>query len=123
MHSMDGLITGINTIGPLFGAAAYLTNLIVNGITLAYPSRPTWAAWLMAMSVALLATMILAGATLPLATVWDRQVWSQIVLVGLLAGAGASGANSVQRKADETRVQAVRDDAAAERIRTITGGR
>ncbi len=95
----------LGTIGALLGSAAYFTHLLVNGLTLAWPSRPRWFGWLAAMLGGMLLTGMLAVASLPADTEWTRQIVARIMLVGLAAGGAAAGASVTQTSAEASRKQ------------------
>lgn len=117
---MDGL-SGIGIVASLQGGAALLTGLVVNGVTLAWPERPPWAAWALAMVLGILFTALVAVATLPEGTPWTVRTFAQVAIVGIITGSAAAGVNSTQRKADEGRIAAVQQEIDAERIRTKVG--
>jgi hypothetical protein len=104
---MDGIITNLPIMGPLLGSAAFLAHNATNGLTIAWPKRPVWAGYVASVVFGLLFTILLALALLPLDEPWTRQTYAQIILVGLMAGASAAGANGVQRKADQERTAKV----------------
>lgn len=97
----------LGTIGALLGSAAYFTHLTINGLTLAVPRRSSGVAWLLAITLGICLTFVLALATLPPDMIWTRQTYAQIVLVGLAAGAGAAGASVTQASAEAKRKQAM----------------
>ncbi len=99
----DSFNLNLGTIGALLGSASYFTHLIVNGLTLGWPKRPSWLAWLAALLLGVLMTCLLSLATLPADTPWTRQTMAQIVLVGLAAGGGAAGASVTQASATAKR--------------------
>lgn len=85
------------------GAAAGLTNAIVNGVTLAWPTRPSWFALSCALVFGIIVTFIAAFAYLPATVVFDRQAYAQIVLAGLGSGLAAAGIGASAQSASEKR--------------------
>ncbi|HSH78459.1 MAG TPA: hypothetical protein VLA19_08005 [Herpetosiphonaceae bacterium] len=103
----DGLDVNLGSIGALLGSAAYFSHLLVNGMTLGWPTRPHWVAWLMAMVTGTVLTFLLAIATMPSDAIWTLQTYARIVLVGLGAGGAAAGASVTQTSAEATRKRAM----------------
>ncbi len=100
-------ITNLGEIGALLGSAAYFTHLTINGITLAFPKRPSWAAFAGAIGFGVLFTILLAIASGVAAT--DQvtsQVVAQIILVGISAGGAAAGTSVTQASAEARRKRA-----------------
>jgi predicted RND superfamily exporter protein len=84
-------------------ASGGITNAVINGITLYFPSRPKWAAFLAALVVGIIVAFIGALSFLPATATLDRQVVSQIVMVGLGAGLAAAGLGVTQASAEAHR--------------------
>ena len=87
-------------------SAAYVTGLLTNGFTLFSPERPSWMAFALALMIGILATGVLAMATLPASEPFTRQSWAQIVIVGIFAAGGAAGGAVTQASATSKREQA-----------------
>lgn len=87
------------------GAAAGVTNTLVNAVTMAWPTRPSWAALICALLFGIVLTFLAAYAYVPGMLVFDRQAYAQIVLAGLGSGLAAAGigasSSSAQTKRDE----------------------
>jgi len=97
-------IANLGEIGALFGSAAYFTHLTINGITLAFPKRQSWAAFAGSLIFGVFFTILLAVASGVAAT--DRitmQVVAQVVLVGISAGGAAAGTSVTQASAEAKR--------------------
>jgi MFS family permease len=89
-------------------SAAYIAGLLVNGFTLAKPDRPSWMAFGLALVIAVLATGLLALATLPPDYGLTRQDYAQIFIVGIFAAGGAAGGSVTQSSATAKREQATK---------------
>jgi predicted RND superfamily exporter protein len=87
-------------------SAAYITNLLVNGFTLISPSRRSWVAFGVALLIGIVATFVLALATLPADQALTRQDYAQMVIVGIFAAGGAAGSSVTQASATAKREQA-----------------
>lgn len=57
---MDPRIANPGQISTLFGSAAYCSHLAMNGLTLAFPKRPSWVAFVGAIEFGVLFTALLA---------------------------------------------------------------
>lgn len=84
-------------------SAAYVVGLLVNGFTIFKPERKSWLAFGLALLIGILATLLLAYATLPADLVLTRQDYAQIVIVGIFAAGGAAGASTTQASATAKR--------------------
>ncbi len=87
-------------------SAAYLTGLLVSGFTLFSPGRKSWLAFGLAVVIGIIATGVLALATVAADVVFTRQTYAQIVIVGIFAAGGAAGASVTQASATSKREQA-----------------
>lgn len=87
-------------------SAAYVVGLLVNGFTIFKPERKSWLAFGLALLIGIIATLVLAFATLPADLVLTRQDYAQIVIVGIFAAGGAAGASTTQASAQAKRDQA-----------------
>jgi hypothetical protein len=87
-------------------SAAYIAGLLVNGFTLVKPDRPSWVAFGLALIIAVIATCILAFATLPADYTLTRQDYAQIFIVGIFAAGGAAGGSVTQSSATAKRDKA-----------------
>lgn len=87
-------------------AAAGLTNGIVNGITMFVPGRAKWVAFVSALLCGVTISAIAAFAYLPADLPFNRQVWAQVVIVGIGAGLGAAGLGVTQASAEARRQEA-----------------
>ncbi len=106
-------IANLGEIGALFGSSAYFTHLTINGITLAFPKRQSWAAFAGSLVFGVFFTILLAVASGVAAT--DQittQVVAQIVLVGISAGGAAAGTSVTQASAEARRIRENRPAAA-----------
>jgi small-conductance mechanosensitive channel len=86
-------------------AAAGLSNGIVSGITMAWPARPKWIAFVAALLIGILISAVAAFAYLPADLAFNRQVWAQVVIVGIGAGLGAAGLSISQASAEARRTE------------------
>lgn len=84
-------------------AAAGLTNGIINGMTMFVPTRAKWVAFVAALICGVLISAVAAFAYLPADLAFDRQVWAQVVIVGIGAGLGAAGLSVTQASAEARR--------------------
>lgn len=96
MDELGGMIVSATS-------AAYITSLLVNGFTLARPDRRSWVAFALALGIGIIATGLLAFATLPPDIVFNRKDYAQIVLVGIFAAGGAAGSAVTQASAESKR--------------------
>lgn len=87
-------------------ASAGLTNGIVSGITLFFPSRKSWVAFVLALVSGILLSFLAAAAFLPPDAVFDRQVVAQLVITGLGAGLASAGLSVTSASATAKREQA-----------------
>lgn len=87
-------------------SAAYIVGLLVNGFTLFRPGRASWLAFGIALVIGILATAVLALATLPPDVALTRQSYAQMVIVGIFAAGGAAGSAVTQASATSKREQA-----------------
>lgn len=99
MDELGGMIVSATS-------AAYVTNLLVNGFTLVSPGRRSWVAFAVALVIGIVATGVLALATLPADAVLTRQDYAQMVIVGIFAAGGAAGSSVTQASATAKREQA-----------------
>jgi|GEM_PF-3243604 len=86
-------------------SAAYLTGLLVSGFTLFSPGRKSWLAFGLAVGIGIIATGLLAVATLPPDVALTRQSYAQMIVVGIFAAGGAAGASVTQASATSKREQ------------------
>jgi hypothetical protein len=101
-------LSQFGVIGALATSAAWLVQLIVSGLTLAQPGRPSWLPWLASVLLGIVFVALLALATGALdGTLPWPQLAAQVVIVGIVAGGGAGGANAAAAAAERKR-QAVR---------------
>lgn len=98
MDDLGGMIVSATS-------AAYITGLLVNGFTLARPDRRSWVAFALALLIAIVATAVLAFATLPPDRLFTRQDYAQIVVVGIFAAGGAAGHSVTQASAEAKRAR------------------
>lgn len=98
----------LGAVGALLGGAAYFTNLTVSGITLAFPKRPSWVAFVSALllGVCYAALLAIANGAL-LSEPITGQAVAQVLLVGIAAGGGAAGATVTQTSANNRRQDAL----------------
>jgi hypothetical protein len=87
-------------------AASGITNGIINGITMGFPSRPKWVAFVAALIIGIIAAAVGAFAYLPPDLTFNRQVWAQVVIVGIGAGLAAAGLGVSQASAQSKREEA-----------------
>lgn len=87
-------------------ASAGLTNGLVSGLTLAFPSRPRYVAFLAALGTGVLLSFLAAAAYLPASITFDRQTIAQVIVTGLGAGLAAAGLSVTQSSATAAREQA-----------------
>lgn len=97
----------LGTIGALLGSAAYFTNLTVSGITMAFPKRPSWLAFVSALLLGIFYAALLSMANgMLLNGPLTGQAIAQVLLVGMAAGGGAAGATVTQTSANARRQDA-----------------
>lgn len=96
-------------IGALATGVAFLTQMLVAGLTLWQPQRPAWVAWVASLIVGILMCFLMAAA----AGVFHGldvppldQLLAQIIIVGMVGGAGAGTANQLATKAEAKRLAA-----------------
>lgn len=87
------------------GAAGGLANGIVSGITMAFPDRPKWVAFALAMLVGILVAGIAAFAYLPPDVPFNRQMVAQVIIIGIGSGLAAAGLSVSQASAQSRREQ------------------
>lgn len=87
-------------------AASGITNGLVNGLTLAWPSRPKYVAFLAALLVGIVAAILGAFAYFPPFEPFTRQTWAQVIIVGIGAGLAAAGLGVTQASAQSRRQEA-----------------
>lgn len=104
MDELGGMIVSATS-------AAYITGLLVSGFTLISPGRRSWVAFGVALAIGIIATGVLALATLPPDYTLTRQDFAQMVVVGIFAAGGAAGQSVTQASAESKR----------ERSKNITG--
>lgn len=104
MDELGGMIVSATS-------AAYITGLLVNGFTLLSPGRKSWVAFALALGIGIIATGLLAFATLPADLTLNRKDFAQIILVGIFAAGGAAGQSVTQASAESKR----------ERSKAVTG--
>lgn len=85
------------------GAAAGIVNAMVSGVTMVWPARPPAAAFALALVFGVGITFLAAFAYVPASTVFDRQVYAQIILAGLGSGLAAAGVGAAQTSAQAQR--------------------
>jgi signal transduction histidine kinase len=95
---MDASIVGLIT-----AAASGITNALVSGVTMFWPTRPKYAAFVLALVLGVLVTLLAAIAYLPATATLDRQAFAQIVLAGLGSGLAAAGIGVSQASAEAKR--------------------
>jgi len=106
---MDPTLVNLGDIGALFGSAAYFTHLAINGLTLAFPKRPSWVAFVGAIECGVLFTALLAIARGPAPEQASiAQLVAQVILVGIAAGGAAAGTSVTQASAEAKRQRATR---------------
>lgn len=105
-------LSQFGVIGALATSAAWLVQLIVSGLTLAQPGRPAWLPWLLSIVLGILFVGLLALATGAFndALPWP-QLAAQVVIVGIVAGGLAGGANAAAAGAERKRQQATDEPA------------
>lgn len=104
----------LGTIGALLGSAAYFTNLTVSGITLAFPKRPSWLAFVSALLLGIFYAALLSIANgMLLNGPVTGQAIAQVLLVGIAAGGGAAGATVTQTSANTRRQDAMSQEPTA----------
>lgn len=97
------VLDSLGEAAKLFAGAALLANLLTSLYTLANPSRTPATAVIAALLFGMLGALLLALASaLPL----SLQSGAQVVIVGILAGAGAAGVKALNDKADQSRLDA-----------------
>lgn len=100
--------TSLGVVGALLGSAAYFTNLTVSGITLAFPKRPSWLAFVSALLLGMFYAALLSVANgMLLSGPISGQAIAQVLLVGIAAGGGAAGATVTQTSANSRRQDAL----------------
>lgn len=87
-------------------ASAGLTNGIISGVTLFFPTRKSWFAFVLALGVGILISFLAAAAFLPASATFDRQVIAQLVITGLGAGLASAGLSVTSASATSKREQA-----------------
>ena len=87
-------------------ASAGLTNGIVSGITLFFPERKSWVAFVLALAIGILISFLAAAAFLSASAAFDRQVIAQLVITGLGAGLASAGLSVTSASATAKREQA-----------------
>lgn len=87
-------------------ASAGLTNGIISGITLFFPQRKSWVAFVLALGIGIVLAFLAAAAFLPASAVFDRQVVAQLVITGLGAGLASAGLSVTSASATAKREQA-----------------
>jgi hypothetical protein len=106
-------------------AAAGLTNGVISGITLFFPQRKSWLAFLLALLFGILFAYLAAAAYLPPGAAFDRQVLAQLVITGLGAGLASAGLSVTSASATAKREQATGATAEPDPVtpipNTITG--
>lgn len=97
-------LSQFGAVGALALGAAYLTQLVVSGLTQYWPDRPVWLPWLASLLLGMLFVALLALATGALDQALPTgQVVAQVVIVGIVAGGGAGGANAAAAAAERKR--------------------
>lgn len=86
-------------------ASAGLTNGVISGITLFFPQRKSWVAFVLALAVGIILAFLAAAAFLPPDAPFDRQVIAQLVITGLGAGLASAGLSVTSASATAKREQ------------------
>jgi hypothetical protein len=97
------ILASLGEAAQLFASGAFLTNLLMSGYTRANPGRTSAHAFTVSMLVGVCMVLLWALASaLPLTI----QTAAQVVIVGLLAGAGAGGSQALSKKAEAAKATA-----------------
>lgn len=87
------------------GAAGGLANGIVSGITMAFPDRPKWVAFALAILIGVVVSGVAAFAYLPPDVPFNRQMIAQVIIIGIGSGLAAAGLSVSQASAQSRREQ------------------
>lgn len=102
---MDPNSTDISMAAATTGAAAFATKILVDVITMGWPTRPTWVGPVAAILIGIGCTFLQFLTT---ATTVTAQLAANAVLLGIVVGGLAMGITASSNSAEAKRVEASR---------------